>query len=183
MVPRILLGLTGGLALALAFEPVAVAYLAPLGVAAFLLAVHGLPARRAWLPGLAFGVSFEFVLQWWMRAVGTDAWLALSSVEAAFFAVLGPVMVLLMRLRWWPAWTAAAWVAAEVVRTTWPAGGMPWGRLAFATVDTPFADALPYIGANGVSLLLALLGSTLAWALLRAREQRAHRRGAVAALA
>ena len=171
---RILIGLSGGLLLALAFEPVALGYLSPVGVAAFLLAVRDLPARRAWLPGLAFGVSFEFVLQYWMRAVGTDAWIALSTVEAAFFAVLGPVMVALMRLRHWPVWTALAWVAAEVARATWPLGGMPWGRLAFSTVDTAYASALPYVGANGVSILLALLGSTLAWVVLhlpsRSRE-------------
>jgi apolipoprotein N-acyltransferase len=168
---RILLGALGGVLLALAFEPVAIAWLAPVGVAAFLLCVRGLRTRSAWLPGLAFGVAFEFVLQYWMRAVGTDAWLALSALEAAFFAPLGSVTVVLMRRRWWPLWTALAWVAAEVVRSSWPFGGMPWGRLAFATVDTPFASALPYVGANGVSLLLALLGSTLAWVLVSARER------------
>ena len=169
MVPRILLGLVGGLLLALAFEPVALAYLAPLAVALFVLSVRDLPLRRAWLPGLAFGVAFEFVQLSWMRAVGTDAWVSLSAMESAFFAVLGPVVVVLMRRRWWPLWVAAAWLAAEVLRSSWPFGGMPWGRLAFVTVDTVFASALPYVGANGVGLLLALLGTMLAWVVVSAR--------------
>jgi apolipoprotein N-acyltransferase len=42
---------------------------------------------------------------------------------------------------------------------------MPWGRLAFAVVDTPAARALPYAGAVGVSFLLALMGALLAWLL------------------
>jgi apolipoprotein N-acyltransferase len=172
VVQRVLLGLAGGLVLAMAFEPLALAYLAPVGVAAFVLSVRGLRARWAWVPGLAFGVTFEFVLQVWMRAVGSDAWIAISLLEASFFAVLGSVSALLMRRHWWPLWTAVAWVAAEVIRSQWPLGGMPWGRLAFATVDTPFAGALPYVGANGVSLLVALVGAALAWVVVSLRETR-----------
>ena len=67
-------------------------------------------------------------------------------------------------------WVALAWVAAEVWRGSWPFGGMPWGRLAFSVVDTPFASALPYVGANGVGVLLALLGTVLAWVVLGARR-------------
>ena len=167
---RILLALVAGAVLSLAFEPVTWPFVAPVAVAALVGCVRGLGPRRAWLPGLAFGVGFEFVLQWWMRAVGTDAWLALSALEASFFAVLGSATALLLRRRWWPFWVALAWVAAEVWRGSWPFGGMPWGRLAFSVVDTPFASALPYVGANGVSLLLALLGTVLAWVVLEGRR-------------
>ena len=47
-----------GVLLALAFEPVGLAVLIPLGVAGFFLSVRGLSARRAWLPGLGFGIAF-----------------------------------------------------------------------------------------------------------------------------
>ena len=52
---------------------------------------------------------------------------------------------------------------------------MPWGRLAFAMVDTPFASALPYVGATGVSLLVALTG-TLPGALALLRPRGSPRR-------
>jgi apolipoprotein N-acyltransferase len=162
------LALGAGVSLALAFEPVAAAFLVPFAVAGFVLTTRSVPATRAWLPGLAFGVGFYFVHIWWMRAVGTDAWLALSSVEAAFYGLLGSVTALLGRRRPWPLWVAAAWVAMEVLRSSWPFSGMPWGRLAFATVDTPVAPALAYVGSVGVSFLLALLGCLLA-ALVPAR--------------
>ena len=159
---RTSLALAAGLALALAFEPVAAAVLVPFAVAGFVLAVRGLGPGRGWIPGLAFGVAFYFVLIFWMRAVGTDAWIALAGIEALFYGLLGSVTAVLLRRRAWPLWFAAAWVAMEVVRSSWPFSGMPWGRLAFATVDTPVAPALAYVGSTGVSFLLALAGGLLA---------------------
>ena len=70
--------LVAGVVLALAFEPVGASYLIPFAVAAYVLVTRGLPVRRAWLPGLAFGIGFCYVLMFWMRVVGWDAWLALS---------------------------------------------------------------------------------------------------------
>ena len=163
MLPRSALALLAGVATALAFEPVAAAWLLPFTVAGYVLAVRGLPATRAWVPGLVFGVGFYFLLIWWMRAVGADAWAALSGIEALFYGLLGPVVAVLGRRRLWPLWVASAWAAMEVVRSGWPFSGMPWGRLAFATVDTPVANALPYVGTTGLGFLIALSGCLLAW--------------------
>jgi apolipoprotein N-acyltransferase len=156
------LAFAAGVLLALAFEPVALAALVPLAVAGFVLTTRGLGPGRAWLPGLAFGVGFYFTLIFWMRAVGIDAWIGLAGIEALFYGILGSATAVLGRRRAWPVWFAAAWTAMEVVRSGWPFSGMPWGRLAFATADTPAADALAYVGAVGVSFLLALAGALLA---------------------
>ena len=172
MLVRTSLALVAGVLLALAFEPVALAVLVPVGVAGFVLTVRGLRPGRAWIPALVFGVGFYFTLIFWMHAVGWDAWVALAGVEAAFYGLLGPVTVVLLRRRVWPLWFAAAWVAMEVVRSSWPFSGMPWGRLAFATADTPVAQALPYVGSVGVSFLLALLGALLARTVAASRADR-----------
>jgi apolipoprotein N-acyltransferase len=170
---RILVAAGLGIVLAQAFEPVALPIVIPFAVAGFVLCCRGLPARRAWLPGLAFGIGFQWTLLFWMRAVGTDAWIGLASVEAAFLALLGSLTAVLVRHRWWPLWVAAAWTAVEVWRSGWPFSGMPWGRLAFATADTFVAGALPWIGAVGVSFALALSGTLLAWVVVaRGRERR-----------
>jgi len=169
---RSVAALVAGVALALTFEPVRAVYLLPVAVAAFVLCVRDLPVRRAWLPSLSYGVGFQFVLLWWMQAVGVDAWVSLGALEASFFLTLGPATVVLMRRRWWPVWVALAWVAVEVWRSSWPFGGMPWGRLAFASVDTPLALLLPYVGANGVSVLWALMGTMLAWVAIRTPWRR-----------
>jgi apolipoprotein N-acyltransferase len=171
---RIGLAIASGLALSLAFEPVAFAYLMPFAVAGFAVSTRGLSVRRGWLPGLAFGVAFYFVHIYWMsESIGPAAWLALASLEALFYGLLGSASAALQRLRWWPAWLAAAWVTMEIWRGGWPFSGMPWGRLAFGAVDTPAAYALPYVGMNGLSFLLALIGFLLAWVVVeRDRSDR-----------
>ena len=160
-----------GLALAVSFEPYELPVLLPVGVAGFAWAVHGVRVRRGLWLGLLTGAAFMFVHLFWMRSVGWDAWLMLSVLETSFFVPLGGAVAAVSRRRGWPLWTAALWVAVEVWRSGWPFGGMPWGRLAYATADTPFADALPYVGSTGVGLLVALCGTTLAWALLAVRHR------------
>lgn len=172
---RCLLAVAAGLCLSLAFEPLAWAWLVPVAVAAYVLLTRGLRLRRAFLVGLVFGLAFYLTHIVWMRAVGTPAWLALSTLEALFYAALGPVSALLQRRPWWPVRFAAAWTTAEVVRSGWPLSGMPWGRLAFAVADTPVQQALPYAGAVGVSFLLALLGALVAWLAAGATEGQGGR--------
>jgi apolipoprotein N-acyltransferase len=173
-----------GLVLSLAFEPVAVAYVMPVALAGFALTTRGLGPRRAWLPGLAFGAGFYFVTAYWMRgSIGTDAWIGMSTAEALFYGLLGAGSGVLQRLRFWPVWLAAAWATMEVARSGWPFSGMPFGRLAFAVVDTPVAQALPYAGSTGLSFLLALIGFLLAWVILeRDRSDRLVAAGILAAV-
>jgi apolipoprotein N-acyltransferase len=154
--------LLAGALLAQAFEPVGLAVLLPLGVAGLVLCVRGLPARRAWLPGLAFGIGFQVVLLFWMRAVGVGPWLGLAGIQAAYFAPLGAAAAVLLRRRGGAWWFGAAWVAVETIRSDWPFSGMPWGRLSFAVAQTPWQDALAYVGMAGLSYLLAVLGALVA---------------------
>ncbi len=179
---RLLAALASGVALALAFEPVALPVLIPFAVAGFVLSCRDLGVRRALLVGWAFGLGFEFVLLFWMRTVGPDAWIGLSIWQSLFFAVLGAATAVLQRHGLWPLWVAAAWVTNELWFTHWPFSGMPWGRLGFAVVDTPVADALPWIGSTGVSFLLALSGTLLAWIVVARERERWIAGGVLAGL-
>ena len=181
--PRFVGAAGAGLALSTAFEPVAVPWSSPVVVAVFALVTRGQRLRRAFLLGLVFGASFYFVHIVWMQAVGIPAWIALSTLETLFYGALGVVSALVQRHRLWPLWFASAWATSEVVRSGWPLGGMPWGRLAFAVVDTPVAPALPYVGAVGVSFVLALLGALLAAVAVAARNREGGRRPAFALVA
>lgn len=163
MVQRLLLAVIGGALLTASFEPLALPWLLPFGIACYALATRELAVRRAGLVGLVFGVVFYFSHISWMRgSIGSDAWLALSSIEALFYGLLGLAVPLLRRLSAWPLWLAAAWTTMETVRSGWPFSGMPWGRLSFAAIDTPVAPAVAYVGMTGLSFLLALAGFCLA---------------------
>ncbi len=193
MLVRLLIAVAGGLALAASFEPIAIGYLVPIGVAAYALATRDLPFWRSGLVGLGFGVAFYFTHIYWMRtSIGTDAWVALSTIEALFYGLVGLAVPLVRRLPGWPLWLAATWTAVDGLRSGWPFSGMPWGRLAFAVVDTPVAPALAYVGMTGLSFLLALVGCLLAVGVeawlpptgpARRRSRRLAFGGAVAVLA
>ena len=146
---RCLAALLGGVVLSLAFEPVGLAVLMPVALAVLVLAVRGLSVRWGAVVGWLFGVGFMATLLWWMRAVGTDAWVALTFFQALYLAPLGMVLALVTRLRAWPVWAACAWVAVETWRGAWPFGGLPWGRLTYATADTVWQPAVPWLGMTG----------------------------------
>jgi apolipoprotein N-acyltransferase len=180
---RCLVALVGGLVLAAAFEPVGHAWLMPPAIAALVLSVRGLRLRSAWIPSLLFGITFTYAVMVWMRSVGTDAWIAMCALEASFFVPLGLGLCWSLRHRAWPVWTALWWVGVETWRSGFPFSGMPFGRLVYATADTPWAEALPWVGMVAVSFLVALTGTTLAWLLLTARRSPVAAGAAVAGLA
>jgi apolipoprotein N-acyltransferase len=167
--------LLAGIALGLTFEPVGLVGLLPFALAAFFCAVRGVSAVRGAALGLGFGLAYMLTVLFWIRVIGTDAWLALSTFEALYLAGLGAGLALVSRLRSWPLLMPVLWVGVEVVRGAWPMGGLTWGRIAFAGADTPYADWLPWVGINGVSLLMALSGGLLAWLAVGLADRRTRR--------
>lgn len=167
----------GGLALALAFEPVALAACAPVGMLMIYLAVDGLlRARDAFAVGGVAGVLFfGLLLSWLWPSVGPAAWVALSLAQAGWLAVwaLGVHIARAIPLR--PLMAALLWTTVETARGTWPWGGMPWGRLGFSVVDSPWSALLPYVGVTGAGFVLALTGCVVGAACLRTDLRLASR--------
>ena len=177
---RLALAVASGLAAGLAFEPFAFAYLLPLAVAGVTLAVAGLRPGRGFVVGLVFGVAFMGLLLPWLQVIHPVAWPALTLLEALFYGLGGWATAVVVRLRFWPVWAAAVWVAVEWLRGSIPFGGFPWGRLGFAVVDTPVLPSAAYLGVAGVTFLVALVGTTIAWLV---RDGRRHPVRGVALLA
>jgi len=177
------LAAVAGLLLSTAFEPVAFFWSSLPALALLLWSVHGQSARGGALLGLVFGACFMFVNIYWMRAVADAAWIALAGVEAIFLALAGAGLAVVSRWRGWPLWSALVWLAVEVFRGGWPFSGFTWGRLSFAVVDTPFAAPLPWLGSNGVSLLVAGTASGLLWLALDVRRRWPRAAGGLVALA
>jgi apolipoprotein N-acyltransferase len=167
---RTMVAALAGVGAGLSFEPYHLAYLLPVCVAVLTLLSTGVRARRGFWLGSVFGTAFMLVLLPWLTVIGSYAWVPLALVEGLFYGLAGLATALVVRLPAWPLWAACSWVGVEALRATLPFGGFPWGRLAFATEDTPVAPAIAYVGAPGVTFLVALLGTTIAWAVLRARR-------------
>ena len=172
---RVLAAAVAGVAAGLAFEPVHWAYLLPVAVAALTLLVRGRRLRSGFLLGFVFGTAFMVVLLPWVRIVAVYAWPGLAVAEGLFYGLAGLVTCALTRPRravpGWPVWAACSWVLLEALRSVVPFGGFPWGRLGFAVEDTPLAPLFAYVGAPGTTFAVALVGTVLAWALLRVRRR------------
>jgi apolipoprotein N-acyltransferase len=161
-----------GLLLYASFPPVDAWWLAPAPVAGLALLVRGRRLRASYVLALAFGLAFFLPLLSWTSVTGSDGWIILCLAESAIFALLGPVLTLIQRLRWWPLWVAAAWVAQEALRDRQPFGGFPWGRLAFGQPHTPFTRLAAIGGAPLVTAAVALTGAALAALLVGNRRAR-----------
>ncbi len=101
----------------------------------------------------------------------------MCAVETAFFVPLGSASRGACGTGCVPVWTGCGGSASRP--------GAAAGRSAacrsgggLATADTPWAQSLPWVGMVGVSFLVALSGTTLAWLLLTRRA--ASRRALVA---
>jgi apolipoprotein N-acyltransferase len=163
---RTALALLGGTLLLFAFPGYDLVALAPLGPAALALAVRGQRFRSGVWLGLVFGAAFFIpLLSWTGIYVGPLPWLALALWEAIQLALLGGATALTSRLRFWPLWTAALWVADEALRGRFVLDGFPWGRLGFSQTEGPLLSLAAYGGVPLVSFAVALAGALLAAAV------------------
>ncbi|GAA2162249.1 apolipoprotein N-acyltransferase [Pedococcus bigeumensis] len=166
---RLVVATASGFLTAQAFPEHDVWWLAPVGVGLLSAAVLGTRWRLALLLGLAHGLGFFLpTLSWSGVYVGNLPWIALSTLEALYLAVMCAVTaavqrpLLATRLR--PLAHAAvplAWVLQEWARSTTPFGGFPWARLAFSQADSPLAPLARFAGAPGLTFAVAALGVLL----------------------
>ncbi len=175
------LAVAGGLVLVLAFPGYSLVPLAVLAPAALVLAVRGRSFRSGLWLGLVMGLAFFVpLLSWTGIYVGPLPWLALACLEAAHLALLGGATALVSRVRGWPLWAAALWVADEAVRGRFPYGGFPWGRLGSSQTEGPLLSLAAYGGVPLVTFAVALtgtLGAAAVLALHRARTAARAGRG------
>jgi len=170
------LALMSGLFMAAAFPPVGWWWAAIISVALGTVATFRASLRCAAVLGLLAGVGFFAPLLSWMTVVGTDAWIALTLLCASWWALLFTAQALVQRLSAWPVLVPALWVASEALRGSVPLGGFPWGRIAYAQVDGPLLPAAGVLGAAGLGLIAAALGTTLGYGLVVAGQGSAARR-------
>ena len=172
-----LLAVGAGFLLYAVSPPHDVWWLAPIAFAGLVLVVHGRRARAGFGYGLLFGFSFMLPLLGWLQdflsaQFGPWPWLGVAAVEALFFGLAGAGMARVSRLPAAPVWLAAVFVTAESVRSSFPFGGFPWGRLAFTQARGALLPLASLGGAVLVSFVVALIGGAVAQLVLRARRPR-----------
>ena len=177
------MALGAGLILAAAFPPLGLWWTAPIALAALnlLVAERGMWAGAGL--GLVFGLGlFTPLLHFAAVAMGNAVgWAALTAVESLYLAALGAAWALVSRLPaveegpraalWRVTAFALLWCGAEELRSSWPWGGLPFGRIAFAMADSPVLPFAAYGGSIGVGLLVALSGGCLAEFVAQARRR------------
>lgn len=162
----------GGLGVGCGFAPVESLALLGAGLILFLVVLRGTTVRTGALLGAVFGAAYMTMLVWWVHVLGFGVLIALAGASVPFYAAFGAGFAWISTLRAWPLWGAALWMAVEYLRSIVPFGGFPWGRLAFATVDSPLAPYARWVGVAAVSGLVFALAALVAY-LLAYRRVRA----------
>jgi len=174
-----MVAIASGLVLFLAFPDVGWWVAAPLAFTMFYMLLSRVTRRGGFGLGWLMGMAFFLPHLWWaFVAVGPIPWVALSGAESLAFGLVGALFVRLKnseifgRVRWLePVAFAFLWVAAELLRSAWPFGGFPWGRVAFSAVDSPYARIAWLGGAPLVSFAIVLTGAVIGAGVIAARDR------------
>ncbi|MFT3860984.1 apolipoprotein N-acyltransferase [Micropruina sp.] len=167
------LAVLAGAVASLGFAPVGWWPLLVVCVTGFsLLALTAPSWWQAALVGLGYGLGLYPIAIRWMNVLFIEATLGLSMLEAAFLAVLGVLICIAGRSRFWPPLAAGCWLLIEYLFSSQPFGGFPWLRLGYTVIDSPLAGLLPLVGVPGAGFALALIAQLLAWTLLHAGSAR-----------
>ena len=168
----VLAAAAGGAVLSAAFPALGWWPLAIPGTALILWALLGRSVWASLLVGLVAGSSFYGIHVFWLTTyLGAVPWLALAGLESIFFA-LGSALIALAwrfglrmrrgiatRLVVLPVVLAGLWVLREAIVSVWPYGGFSWGRLAFSQSESPLGGLAAWIGASGLSFVVALIAA------------------------
>jgi apolipoprotein N-acyltransferase len=128
--------------------------LAPVGLAVLYRVLEGRSAPTRALAGLTFGIGLLAIGLYFTTAFNAWGWAVLVLFEALFVAV-ACALVPPARGRFLA--FPAVLVFAEVVRGSWPFGGIPMGGVPLSQVSSPLAPAAR-LGGPMLLLALAALG-------------------------
>ncbi len=158
-----LAAVAGATAMALAAPPATLfgGWLLIPGFALLIWAFRGLSGGWGAVLGLVAGLVYFGILLHWITVIGTDGWVALTLLCAAFWAATGAVLPRVVASRGALVLVPALWVVNEALRARIPYGGFPWGRLAFTQAGTSLSGWVALGGTALVTFMAALMGMAL----------------------
>lgn len=183
----VLAALGGAALLVLSFQPFDWWPLVLPGVALSLVALRGRRMSAAFgIGALTGGAFFAVHIQWITVYLGPLPLVGLTGLMALWWGLGGMLLTLTWRLGermrgpWArlvavPALLAGVWMLRESLSSTVPWGGFSWGRLAYSQAASPLGDTSSWVGASGLSFLLAFVAGVVA-CLVLARGMLVRRR-------
>jgi apolipoprotein N-acyltransferase len=169
---RLLAAAICGLVVYAGFPPRNWIWLVALGLVGLVYLLEETTPKAAAGVGFAFGLGFMGSLLVWLSVLGYDVWLLVAVASAGFYALFGWAYAHTRKLPAHLLWAAALWVGMEFLRSEIPFGGFPWGRLAFATADTPLVSFNRWIGVPATSGVIFLGCCALGVAIHRGLGRR-----------
>jgi apolipoprotein N-acyltransferase len=154
------LALGGGALVALAMPPWGFWPLAVLGVMLFEIALGAEPARRQrFLLGYLFGAGWMYLGMGWMVQLTLPGYVIAGSIYALYHAVAA---LIAPSGPWRVIGRPAAHTLAEVLRFSFPFGGVPLASMGIAQVGGPFLGVARLGGVILITWLVFQLGCALA---------------------
>ncbi|HRN29387.1 MAG TPA: apolipoprotein N-acyltransferase [Terrimesophilobacter sp.] len=163
-----------GLLVSVAFPGFGLWPLSILGSSLLLWSLRNRSLRDSIWVGLVGGAFYWGPLIDWLTVyLGPIPWLALAGVQTLFFTAGAVLLTLAWRwleLLWRgalgrvigiPTVLASLLTLREAVTAVWPYGGFSWGRLAFAHSESWFSPVAAWVGASGLSWVVAFVAAVV----------------------
>ena len=178
------IALLGGLLVAFSMPPWGFWPLSFLGIAAFALTLHELDGRRRAWCGFAFGLGWMFPAMGWMWFLTVPGYL----IAGVFFAALHAVAAIVAPTGPWRTIARpAAHTITEIVRMSFPFGGVPLATLGIAQAGGPLLGVARVGGVILLTWIVFQVGFAVAepvrWAIAGEPIAAGHRHGVVAVAA
>ena len=151
---KIFLGAVAVIMVARSFAPTNAWYLIPIGIAIWWAGTH----KRKLSDYLIFSFSYA-ILFWlthisWLLLVGIDAYILLSLLMSLIYGFSGYLMFKVRNLPLPFVWYAIIFISIESLTDYFPFGCFPWGKIAYASADAPWAGLFAIGSAPLVTLTI-----------------------------
>ena len=178
---RVILTVGGGLLSGFAYPRENVWWVIFVSVACLFAAIKSMGFFSATLLGFLGGLAFYLSqIEWLSLYLGWLPWVALSTMQAVFFALgmglsavvwrwLDSRILAASRVIWIPLAMATIWTAREWFSSHWPYGGFPWSRLAQSQSDSFLATWVYYGGLPLLTFVIAFVSVLLLMAIVERR--------------
>ena len=160
----------GGVLTTLSVPPFGFWPLAIVGIALLAWAIVNAGPRRRLLLGFIFGAALYVPSLWWMTAFSLPGGIFVGVLEA----VITAVGLLVVSRRHTSVTLPVGLVAADVLRSLWPFGGLPLGGIDLGQANGPFAPVVTFGGRLGLVAITAVCGVVLAALVQAVGEIRFH---------